>query len=63
MIPSNVVTPEERIKNIFGKQSDLMNKLRKYAKDGTDEEKRQAQKQIAEIAKMMNSSLPKRASN
>jgi hypothetical protein len=58
-IPSNVVTPEERFKNFFAKQSDMMSKLRKYSKDGTEEEKRQAQKQISDIAKIMNSALKK----
>jgi hypothetical protein len=56
-IPSKVVTPEERLRGIFTKQSQRMSMLRKIAKDGTEEEKRQAQKDIAELAKIMNNTL------
>jgi hypothetical protein len=56
-IPSKVVTPEERLRGIFQKQATRMSKLRKMAQDGTEDEKRQAQKDISELSKMMNEFL------
>lgn len=56
-IPSKIVTDEETRRNAFNNASDYMKFLRDKAKGVSDEEKRNIQLQILDIAKKMNQTL------
>jgi hypothetical protein len=53
-LPSKFVTPEEKARNTFEKRSETMSKIRKSVKNGTEEEKKDAQIRINKIAANVN---------